>query len=97
MALARVARVQTDVAANRIAQQGGPQDTWSDQLCMQRLVSGDITGIASQQERDRMNKRVRRFRYSNGVLYRVFTDASNREVPWPAKRTDIVRKSHDDS
>ena len=45
----------------------------------------------------RINKRIRKFRYGNGLLYRVFTDCSKREVPRPAERTDIVRKSHDDS
>ena len=64
---------------------------------MQRLVSRDMRGAASQSERDRINKRVRKFRYSNGLLYRVFTNGSRREVPRPAERTDIVRKSHDDS
>ena len=64
---------------------------------MQRLVSGDMPDIASQSERDKINKRVRRFRYNNGLLHRVFTDGSRREVPRPAERTDIVRKSHDDS
>ena len=63
---------------------------------MQRLVSGDMPDIASQTEHDRINKRVRRFRYSNGLLYRVFTDGNAREVSRPAERTDIVRKLHDD-
>ena len=40
---------------------------------------------------------MRRFTNSNGLLYYVFTDGSKREVPRPAERTDIVRKSHDDS
>ena len=64
---------------------------------MQRLVPGDMPDAASQSERDRVNKRVRRFRYSNGLLYRVFTDSSGREVAHPAERDDIVRKPHDDS
>ena len=51
----------------------------------------------SQSKRDRINKRTRRFRYSSGLLYRVFTDGSKREVPRPAERTDIVMMSHDDS
>ena len=62
-------------------------------MCMQRLVSGDMPDTASQSKRDSINKRVRRFRYSNGFLYRVFTDGSKREVPRPAERTDIVEKS----
>ena len=64
---------------------------------MQRLVSRDMPDAISRSERDILNKRVRRFRYSNGLLYRVFTDGSGREVPRPAERADIVRKSHDDS
>ena len=82
--IARSARVQEDVAANPIAQQGGPPDIWSDQLCMQRLVSRDMQDTASLSERDRINKRVRKSRYSNGLVYRVFTDGSKREVPLPA-------------
>ena len=64
---------------------------------MQRLVSGDMPNTASQSERDRINKRVRTFRYINGLLYRVFKDGSKREEPRPAERTDIVRTLHDDS
>ena len=64
---------------------------------MQRLVSGDMPDTTLQSERDRINKRLRTFWYSNGLLYRVFTDSSKREVPRPAERSDIVRKSHDDS
>ena len=64
---------------------------------MQRLVFGDMPEAASKSERDRVSKKIRRFRCSNGLLYRVFTDGSKREVPRPAERTDIVRKSHDDS
>ena len=52
---------------------------------------------ASHPEHDKINKRVRRFRYSNGLLYRVFMNGSKREVPRPAERSDIVWKSHDDS
>ena len=59
--------------------------------------TGDMPDTALQSKRDRINKRVRRPRYSNGLLYRVFTDGSKREVPRPAERSDIVRKSHDDS
>ena len=88
--IAKAARVQADAASNPIAQQGGPLDIWTDQLCMQRLVSGDMPDAASQSERDKINKRVRRFRYSNGLLHRVFTDGSRRKVPRPAERTDIV-------
>ena len=44
-----------------------------------------------------INKRVRRFWYTNGLLYRVFTDGSRREIPRLAERTDIVRKLHDDA
>ena len=40
---------------------------------------------------------MRRFRYNNGLLYRVFADGSRREVSRPVERTDIVKKSHDDS
>ena len=64
---------------------------------MQRVVSRDMPHTPLQSERNRINKRVRRFRYSNGLLYRVFTHGSRREVHSPAERTDIVRKSHDDS
>ena len=94
--IARAARVHADVVATPTPQQGGLPDIWTDQLCMQRLVSGDMLDTSSQSERDRINKRVRIFRCSNGLLYRVFTDGSKREVPRPAERTDIVRKSHDD-
>ena len=64
---------------------------------MQRLVWGDMPDTSSQSERDGINKRVRTFTYSNGLVYRVFIDGSKREAPWPAERTDIVGKSHDDS
>ena len=53
--------------------------------------------IASHSERDGISKRVRKFRYNNGFLYCVFTDGHRREVPRPTEKTDIVRKSHDDS
>ena len=56
----------------------------TDNLCMQRVVSGDMRDAASQSKRNRINKRVRRFRYSNGLLYRMFTDGSTREVTRPA-------------
>ena len=52
---------------------------------------------ASQSKRDIINKRICTLRYNSGMLYRVFTDGSKREVPRPAERSDIVRKSHDDS
>ena len=39
---------------------------------------------------------MRGFTYNNGLLYRVFIDDSKREVPRPAEKTDIVKKSHDD-
>ena len=64
---------------------------------MQRLVFGNMQDTTSQSERDMINKRVRKLRYSNVILHRVFKDGSEREVPRPAERTDIVRKSHDDS
>ena len=64
---------------------------------MQRLVSGDTLDTTSQLKRIIINKRVRRSRYINGLLYRIFTDGSMREVPRPAERSDIVRKSHNDS
>ena len=79
------------------AQQAGPQDIWSDQLCMQRLVSGDMPDTTLRSERDRISKRVRRFGYNNGLLYCMFADGSKREVPRPAERTDIAGESHDDS
>ena len=72
--IAKAARVQADVAANPTAQQGGPPYIWTDQLCMQRQVSWDMPDTASQSNRDSINKRTRRFRYSNGLLYRVFTN-----------------------
>ena len=81
----------------RVHSKGGPLDISSDQLCMQRLVSGDMPDVASRPERDQINKRVRRFMNINGLLYRVFTDSGKREEPRPFERTDIVRKSHDDS
>ena len=40
--IARAARVQADAAANLAAQRGGPPYIWTDQLCMQRLVSGNM-------------------------------------------------------
>ena len=40
---------------------------------------------------------MRRFWYSGGLLYRVFTDGNRRKVRRPPKRADIVKKSHDDS
>ena len=95
--IARAARVQADGAANPTAQVGGPPDIWTDQLCMQRLVSGDMLDTASQPKSDRINKRVRKLRHSNGLLYCVFIDGSRREEPRPAERTDIVRKLHDDA
>ena len=64
---------------------------------MRLLVSGDMPDSASQTERDMNNKRVRRFGYNNGLLYRRFMDSNTREVPRPAEGTDIIRKSHDDS
>ena len=79
--IARAARMQAGVAANPSAQQGGLPDIWTDHLGMQRLVYGDMPDTASQSERDRVNKRIRRFRYSSGLLHCVFTDGSKREVP----------------
>ena len=63
---------------------------------MQRPVSEDMPDTASLSERDKVNNRIRRFKYKSGLLYRVFTDGNKKEVPWPAKRSDIVMKSHDD-
>ena len=56
-----------------------------------------MPNTALQSERNWINKRVRKFRYCNGLLYRVFIDGRRREVPRPAERTDIVTKSHNDS
>ena len=64
---------------------------------MQRPVSGKMRDTASQPERVKISKRVRMLRCSNGLLHRVFTNDSKREVPRQAGRTDIVMKSHDDS
>ena len=64
---------------------------------MQSLVFGDMPDTTSQLEHDIINKRVRRIKYSNGLLYRVFTDGSKREGPRLTERTHIVRLSHDDS
>ena len=67
--IARAARVQADVASNPTARQGGPPNIWTDQLCMHQLVYGDMLDTASQSERDKINKRVRKFTYSKGLLY----------------------------
>lgn len=64
---------------------------------MQRLITGGIPVEVAQSQRDRINKRVRRFRYQDGVLYRVFKDGSSTEVPRPAERGAIVTKSQDDA
>ena len=79
--IARAARVQRGTAADPAAQQGDPPDIWTDHLSMQRLVLGYLPDAATQSEHDKINKRVRRFRYSNGLLYRIFTDDSMREGP----------------
>ena len=95
--IAKEARLQKCIALNPSAQLLGPPNIWADHLYMQRLVSGNMPEEAAQAERDRINKRVRRFVYSNGLLHRVFADGSKREVPRPAERADIVKKSHEDS
>ena len=64
---------------------------------MRRLVHGDMSDTALQPVRDKISKRVRRFWYSNGLLHRVFTNDSKREVPRLAERTDIDTKLRDDS
>ena len=81
---------------------GGPPEVWLDHHWldhhyMHRLVTDEMPPEVSQAERDRVNKRVRRFRYREGVLHRVFADGSSREVPRPAERAAIVTKSHDDA
>ena len=70
---------------------------WVDYRCMQRLVTSNMPKKALQPERDCFHERVRRFVYNNGLLHRVFTDGSKREVPRPSERADIIKRSHDDA
>ena len=64
---------------------------------MHRLVTGEMPPAASQAQIDIINKRVRHFRYREGVLHRVFSYSSIREVPQPPERAAIVSESHDDA
>ena len=71
------------------AKLGGPPDIWADQNSVIHLVSGEMPEGLSQAERDRVHKRVRRFRY--GVMQRIFGNRSRQEVPRPAEREGIVQ------
>ena len=79
---------QEDVAGANL---GDLPDIWADQNCVVHLVSGEMPEGQSQAERDRVHKRVRRFRYADGVMHRVFGNGSRRGGPRRAKREGIAR------
>ena len=64
---------------------------------MQRLVTREMPAEAAQMERGRINKRIKKFVYREGISRRVYAKDSSREVPRPAERVTIITKSHDDA
>ena len=47
-------------------------------------------------ERDRIGHRITRFRWENGLLFRLWSDGTRRIVPRPDQRASLVRQVHEE-
>jgi len=47
-------------------------------------------------EQDRINHRVDRFYWNNGLLFQVWPNGTRRIVPQPDQRASLVRQVHED-
>ena len=71
-------------------------DVWEDVPVLHKLQHGILPPALSAMERDRVGHRIARFRWENGLLFRVWPDGTRRIVPRPDQRASLVRQVHGD-
>jgi hypothetical protein len=71
-----------------------PGDVWSDDAVLHYLQQDAYASGSSHAQRRRVRKRARMYRWQSDKLYRVMADSSNRQVPPPAQRLQLVKDTH---
>lgn len=71
-------------------------DVWKDLAVLHKLQQGTFPLAISAMERDRVSHRVARFRWENGLLFRVWPDGARRIVPRPDQKASLVRQVHEE-
>jgi hypothetical protein len=72
-----------------------PGDVWSDDAVLHYLQQDAFASGSSHAQRRRVRKRARMYRWQSDKLYRVMADSSNRQVPPPAQRMQLVKDTHE--
>ena len=71
-------------------------DVWEDVPVLHKLQHGIFPPTLSAMERDRVGHRIGRFRWDNGLLFRVWPDGTRRIVSRHDQRASLVRHVHED-
>jgi transposase InsO family protein len=71
-------------------------DIWEDLPVLHKLQQGTYPLSISAMERDRIGHRITRFRWNNGLLFRMWPDGTRRIVPRPDQRASLVRQVHEE-
>jgi hypothetical protein len=71
------------------------KDIWQDQVALQLLQSGEVPAGLDRKERSRVAHRVRLYSWQDGTLYRRLPDGSQRKVPKPEERVELVQRIHE--
>ncbi|GIL75217.1 hypothetical protein Vretifemale_5053, partial [Volvox reticuliferus] len=73
------------------------RDIWDDEQTLHLLRHGVMPQGLSAPEQKRCACRARLYRFQGDTLYRIEGDAKARVVPRPAERTDIIKRTHEDT
>ncbi|GIL83832.1 hypothetical protein Vretifemale_12544, partial [Volvox reticuliferus] len=73
------------------------RDIWDDEQTLHLLRHGVMPQGLSTPEQKRCSRRARLYRFQGDTLYRIEGDAKARVVPRPAERTDIIKRTHEDT
>jgi hypothetical protein len=71
-------------------------NVWEDQAVLHKLQQGIFPLGLSAMERDRVSHRITRFRWTNGLLFRVWPNGTRHIVPRPDQRASLVRQMHEE-
>jgi hypothetical protein len=71
-------------------------DVWEDQAVLHKLQQGIFSVGLSAMERDRVSLRITRFRWTYGLLFRVWPNGTRRIVPRPDQIASLVRQVHEE-
>jgi hypothetical protein len=73
--------------------QASKKDIWSDPVALS-VLQGEPSSFINDGERYRVSRRTRRYRWTNGKMFRKMEDGTLREVPPPQDRLAIVTNLH---